>query len=284
MEVMYYNMDWLTELGYTAPPKTPAEFKEMACKAAQQPFSKYAGEGSIGYEFDPGDASHIAAWTFAFGGDIFDNKTNQYTYNSEAAIAAATFIQDLFNSGCATLVTERYGDQTDFGAGKLLFTTSSSSGLPFYKTAVEEGGAQFTWSVGPIPYTTEEPVMNVYGASVSMPKTNEERQLATWIFLKYYTSPEVQAKWAMASQYFPVRASVASELEGYFAENPAYKIAFDLLQYSKFEPPTPGYDFVRTEVGTALAAIVDGADVVETLNELNDTANQILADQLAQME
>ena len=28
MEVMYYNMDWLNELGYDAPPATPAEFKE----------------------------------------------------------------------------------------------------------------------------------------------------------------------------------------------------------------------------------------------------------------
>ena len=283
MEVMYYNVDWLTELGYSTPPQTPEQFKEIACKASQQPFSKSTSEGSIGYEYDPADASHFASWTFAFGGDIFDAKANQYTYNSEAAIAAATFIQDLFNNGCASLVTERFGDQTDFGAGKLLFTTSSSSGLPFYRSAVE-AGSNHAWSVGPIPYTTEKPAMNVYGASVSMPKTSEERQLATWLFLKYYTSAEVQAKWAMASQYFPVRASVASGLEEYFTANPAYKTAFDLLQYSKFEPPTPGYDFVRNEVGTSLAAIIDGADVVETLNALNETANQILADQLAQMK
>ena len=49
------------------------------------------------------------------------------------------FMQDLFANGCATLVTEQYGDQTNFGAGRTLFTVSSSSGLPFYRSAVEAG-------------------------------------------------------------------------------------------------------------------------------------------------
>ena len=55
--------------------------------------------------------------------------------------------------------------------------------------------------------------MNVYGASVSMGRSTPERELATWIFIKYYTSPESQAKWARASNYFPVRQSVADGLE-----------------------------------------------------------------------
>ncbi len=279
MEVLYYNMDWLKELGYDAPPTTPEQFKEMACKAVEQPFSKATSAGSMGYELSI-DASRFASWTFAFGGDVFDYKAGQYTYDSEAAVAAWTFLQDLFQSGCAAIVTENYGDQTDFGAGKLLFAVGSSSGLPFYGSAAEEG-AGFEWSVGAIPHTSENPAMNVYGASVSMPKTTPERELATWLFLKYYTSPEVQAKWAIVSNYFPVRASVAENLTDYFAENPTYKTAFDLLQYSKFEPPTAGYDFVRSKVGEAMAAIADGANVAETLAALNEESNAILAEQMA---
>jgi len=123
--------------------------------------------------------------------------------------------------------------------------------------------------------------MNIYGASVSMPKTTPERELATWLFLKYYTSPEVQAEWAPLSGYFPVRASVADSLTDYFAENPAYKTAFDMLPYGKFEPPVPGYDFVRAKVAEAVALIVDSnADVQSTLDALNEEANAILAEQL----
>lgn len=283
MEVMYYNQDWLKELGYDAPPATPEQFKEMACKAAATKFSKATAEGPMGYQYDPGDPSHFAAWVFAFGGDIYDYKANQYTLNSEAAVKAAEFIQDLFKSGCASLVTEANGDQTAFGAGTLLFATSSSSGLPFFKAAVE-AGANAAWTVGPLPHTTKDPVQNVYGASVSMPVTTPERQLATWLFVKYFTSAEAQAKWAMASNYFPVRSSVAKGLEEYFATNTAYKTAFDLLKYAKFEPPVPGYDPVREEMKTALAAIIKGEDVKTILDGLTATANQILADNLAQIK
>ncbi|MCK4900543.1 MAG: extracellular solute-binding protein, partial [Anaerolineales bacterium] len=278
MEVMYYNIEWLEELGYDAPPATPEEFKEMACKAVEQPFSKATAEGSIGYELSI-DASRFASWTFAQGGDVFDYGTSQYSYNNDSAVAAMEFLQDLFNSGCATIVVERYGDQTDFGAGKQLFTVGSSSGLPFYQTAVDEG-AQFEWSVAPIPYTTDQPVQNIYGASVSIPNTTPEGELAAWLFIKYLTSPDQQAKWVRASNYFPVRLSVAAELDDYFAENPAYKVAYDMLPYGKFEPPVPGYDFVRDIAEEAMAAIADGADVKSTLDALNEEANEILSTQL----
>lgn len=278
MEMLYYNVDWLTELGYDAPPETPEQFKEMACKAVEQPFSKATGEGSIGYELSI-DASRFASWTFAFGGDIFDYNTSKYTYTSDAAVAAMEFLQDLFNSGCARVVTENFGDQTNFGAGTTLFTVGSSSGLPFYQQAVD-AGSKHAWSVAAIPHTTPDPVMNIYGASVSLPKTTPENELASWLFVKYYTSPEVQAKWAIASQYFPVRASVAEGLTDYFAETPAYKTAFDLLKYGRFEPPVPNYDPVRVTVGEAMAAIADGADVASTLAGLDEEANAVLSESL----
>jgi multiple sugar transport system substrate-binding protein/sn-glycerol 3-phosphate transport system substrate-binding protein len=279
MEVLYYNMDWLNELGYDAPPATPEEFKEVACAASATPYSGATAEGNRGYELSI-DASRFASWTFAQGGDVFDYEANQYSYNNEGAVAAMTFLQELFTEGCASVVVERYGDQTNFGQGTTLFTVGSSSGLPYYASAVDEG-AQFNWSVAPIPFTTEEPVMNIYGASVSMPVTTVEAELAAWLFLKFYTSPEIQSRWAQASNYFPVRASVADFLteSGYFAANPAYETAFNMLQYGTTEPPVPGYDFVRDMVEESMAAIAEGADVQETLDLLTEDANINLAEQ-----
>ena len=283
VEVMYYNADWLNELGYDGPPTTPDEFREITCAAAETPFSGATAEGSTGYQLSI-DASTFASWTFAFGGNIYDASTDQFTYNSEAAVEAMTFLQSLIEDGCATIVTEEFGDQTDFGAGTTLFTVSSSSGLPFYGSAVDEG-ANFSWSVAAQPHTTAEPVVNIYGASVSVPKSGDAAsELAAWIFLKYYTSDQAQAEWAEASNYFPVRRSVAEELTGYFEQDPTYKAAFDLLPYGIAEPPVPGYDFVRDVVEEEMTAIVDGADVQETLDALNEEANSILADQLAQIQ
>ena len=289
MEMMYYNADWLAELSeagaisFEGPPTTPEQFQEAACAATANPFSGSTADNSIGYELSI-DASRFASWTFAFGGDIFDYEANQYTYDSPEAIEAMTFLQGLFNEGCASIVTERFGDQTDFGQGVTLFTVGSSSGLPFYQSAVDEG-AGFNWSVAAIPHTTDEPVMNIYGASVSIPSGNSpENELATWLFIKYYTSPEVQAQWAQASNYFPVRESVANGLGDYFEQNPAYQTAFELLEYGQAEPPAPGYDFVRDLIEQEMAAIVDGADVADTLEFANAEANLLLEDQLADMQ
>ena len=282
MEVLYYNSDWLSELGYDGPPQTPDEFREMACAAAEAPYSGATSEGSTGYLLSV-DASNFASWTFAFGGDIYGYDANQYTYDSPEAVEAATFIQGLINDGCAGTFTEDFGDQTAFGSGTNLFTVGSSSGLPFYTSAVDEGAA-FEWSVAAMPHTTPEPVQNIYGASVSMPKHTPESELATWLFVKYYTSPEVQARWAGASGYFPVRQSVAEELSDYFAENPAYETAFNLLEYGAAEPPVPGYEFVRDLISQTTAGIATGDDVIEALASANEEANAILAEQLEQLE
>ncbi|MBN2046795.1 MAG: extracellular solute-binding protein [Anaerolineaceae bacterium] len=281
MEVLYYNIDWLAELGYDAPPATPAEFKEMACAAAATPFSGATAEGSMGYKLSI-DASRLASWTFAFGGNVFDYEAGEYSYDNAGAIEAMTFIQDLFNEGCAQLVTESYGDQTDFGNGTLLFTVGSSSGLPYYNSAVADG-AGFAWSVAAIPHTTPDPVQNIYGASVSVPKSTPERELAAFLFLKDFMSPEKQANWAKVSGYFPSRFSVAEGLSDYFDANPAYKTAYDMLEYGIFEPPVPGYDFARDLCNTTMAAIVDGADVTEAMTALDADADEILAEQMEQV-
>ncbi|MDP6932558.1 MAG: GMC family oxidoreductase N-terminal domain-containing protein, partial [Myxococcota bacterium] len=42
------------------------------------------------------------------------------------------------------------------------------------------------------------PAPNVYGASVAICRTTPERQLAAWLFLKWFTEPEQQARWVVA--------------------------------------------------------------------------------------
>ena len=139
----------------------------------------------------------------------------------------------LYDAGHAKKIAERYGEQTDFANQKVLFTMGSSSGLPYYASAVEAGEAgQFDWSVAPLPHTTSKPQINVYGASVSVPKTTPEQQLAAWLFIRWFTEPEQQVRWVETSNYFPVRKSVANNLGSYFSNNPNYEVAFNALKNS----------------------------------------------------
>ena len=101
--------------------------------------------------------------------------------------------------------------------------------------AEEEGREEDEWGFTAVPHTTADPVIDIYGADIMIPVTTPETQLAAWIFIKWFTSPEIQAEWVRISNYFPVRHSAADLMADYFEANPTYKQAFDLLEYSTYE-------------------------------------------------
>lgn len=273
MEMLYVNLDGLAELGYDAPPTSWTEFAEMACAW------KDSAEGRMGYSVRT-DASFVAAATFALGGDIFDYENDEYVFNGEETVYAMQAMQDLIASGCANRIAERYGDQNDFARGVNLFYIGSTSGLPFVASAIKESeNGEFNWTVAPIPYAdlgATEPTGNVYGASVSIPKTTPEAELAAWLFVRWMSEPEQQALWATYSNYFPVRASAAAALTDYLAQNPQFAAAFEFLDNTKTEPPVAGYDVVRKSIEEeAFFSILDGADVQSTLDDITAQANEV---------
>ncbi|NDJ86223.1 MAG: extracellular solute-binding protein [Chloroflexi bacterium] len=285
IEVLYYNMDALEELGYDAPPSNWEEFREMSCRFTEEGWSGYDGE-TLGYMIRT-DASNIAAMTYGFGEDIYTD--GEFNYNNPATVEALSFMQSLLEDGCAGLIPERFEDQNRFAAGGNLFYVGSSSGLPFIQAAVNESENPINWGVAYLPYT-EVPAVDVYGASVSIlqgENITTEQQLAAWLFVRWFTEPAQQARWAEASNYFPVRISTTDELGNVFAEIPQYEQAWNLLLNgeSKTEPAVSGYDVIRDEAEAAFNTILaEGADVETTLEALDARAAEIQAEFEAPME
>lgn len=271
MEVLFYNVDWLNELGYDHPPRTWQEFHDMACAASDPAAGRY------GYEFSI-DTSTFADFVFNHGGTMLSEDATSYTFGDEAGLASLQFIQQLFDEGCAILETENYGDQADFGAGKVLFTISSTSGLPYYRRAVAEG-AGFNWDVAPLPTTLDTPRANIYGASVSIFRSTPEAQLASWLFIRWFSEPAQQARWASASGYFPVRASAADLMADYMAQDPQYQRAFSFLSYDlAIEPGVAGYDECRDSINEMMTAVAAGEDPQVRLNQAVEECNTFLAE------
>lgn len=248
LEVLYYNEDWLIELGYTEPPKTWEEFAEMAC-AASDPDA-----GTYGYEFSV-DASTFVDMLLNHGGRMIDEDAGSYAFSSEEGLATVTFIQDLLGRECAVLKTERFGAQADFSAGRVLFTIDSTSDLPRYRREVAEG-AGFTWSISYLPTTLPHPGVYVQGPAFSLLRSTPEKQLAAWLFLKWFTEPEQQARWAQKFSVLPVRRSAVGFLEDYVVENPRYDIALDFLDDEVVvEPGVAGYGECHEAIEEMLAAV-----------------------------
>jgi multiple sugar transport system substrate-binding protein/sn-glycerol 3-phosphate transport system substrate-binding protein len=101
----------------------------------------------------------------------------------------------------------------------------------------------------------------VHGPRFLLLKTTPEQQLAAWLFLKWFTEPEQQARWVSTLSYFPVRASTADLLQDFFAANPQYQRAFGFLGYdSASEPDVTGYNVCRAAIHEMLTAVADGED------------------------
>jgi len=274
MQVMYYNVDWLKGLGYAGPPESWDQFKEM-CLAATDP-----EKGTYGYAY-VGGASLFAGWLFTFGGDVVTEDGTKVAFNSEAGLKTLQLLKDLFDSGCAYEVAERYGDQTDFANQKALFTFGSTAGLPYYRSAIEQSEAgAFEWSVAAPPHETPDPVVDVYGPSVAIFKSVPERELASWLFFKYWAEPENVAKWAMVANYFPIRKSAINSpaMQEYMDKNPQYKLAFQLLPYGRMEPSVPGYQEIRGIIGNMMKKVIEGTDPQQALQEAA-TQSQAVLDQ-----
>lgn len=282
MEVLFYNQTWLSELGYDGPPTTPEEFKEMACAATEA-----NGDGTGGYILRD-DASAIASWTYAFGGDVLADDGTSYIYNSQATIDAMTFLKGMLDEGCAYFFTEGFPNP-EFANRRAIFAQGSSSGIPFYEgdvnTAAEENNREpDEWGVTAIPHTTADPVQNIYGADVMITATTPEQELAAWIFVKWFTTPEVQAQWVEASNYFPTRAGTEEFLGDYVSANPQWGEALALLPFSVYEPQLISYQAVRDEVTKAFNEIMQGADIQTTLDNLTTFANETQAELMEEVQ
>jgi ABC-type glycerol-3-phosphate transport system substrate-binding protein len=264
MEVLYYNEDWLHELGYDHPPRTWEEFRDVACAASN------SEEGVYGYEFSVDPATFIDILSNR-GGRIISEDASAYNLDSTESLETLNYLQQLFNESCAILEAEQLGDQADFSTGKVLFTISSTSSLPRYHGAVAEGEG-FNWSISPLPTTLDTPNIYVQGASLSIFRTTPEKQLAAWLFMKWLTEPEQQARWARASNYLPIRESAGAELQDYFEENPKYEQAFGFLNYNTVTAPSvAGHNECRDAISEMLQAIANGEEPEE---RLEDTARE----------
>ena len=265
MEVMYYNQTWLEELGFDGPPTTPDDFEEMACAAAEA-----NGDGTGGYILRD-DASAVAAWTYAFGGDILNEDGTGYAYDGEATKQAMTMLKGMYDDGCAYFFTEGYPNP-EFAARRAIFTQGSTSGIAFYAGDLEAAGNSDEWGVAAIPHTTADPVQNVYGGDIMIPQTTPETQLAAWNFIKWFTSPEQQAQWDKISTYFPTRRGTAEFINA-DDYDPQWVASLDLLPYTYYEPQLISYQGTRDAAQQAFNEIMQGGDIDEILGDLTEEAN-----------
>lgn len=257
--VLFYNKSWAEELGFDAPPATSAEFKEQICAAtaANAADDSADNDGTGGFVYDTG-ASNIASWVYAFGGDIVNEARDNYALNSQVVLDVAMFLKDLQDSGC-TFATDSFPNP-EFATRKALITSSSTAGIPFQLAAFEEAGSADEWVLLPFPGPDGNLAVDAFGQMIGIVGSSPEADLASWLWIKYLTSPEVQAQWINSSAYFPSQTTTVDLLGDFAAANPIWALGLDLSALGKSEPNLPAHGVVRGLIRDAFFAISEAPD------------------------
>jgi multiple sugar transport system substrate-binding protein len=250
--LMFYNASWAEELGFDSPPQTPEEFKKQACAAAKANDANLNIRSGTGGWVTNTAPSAILSWMYAFGSSIVSPAKDGYDFATSEMEDTFVFLKDLYDNGCAWQIEDQYAE-TEFADRLALFVTASLADLPYVAQAMRNATNEDAWTVLGFPSVEGKPVISAYGPSLAMLSSTKEKQLASWIFMKWLVSPSVQAQWVQATGVFPVRISAIEYLKVYINENPQWAAASELIPHAQAEPHFPSWSIVRwavSDVGT----------------------------------
>jgi len=270
MLVMFANVTLLNEAGVTKMPETWDEFY-TACQAVKD---NTEADTCWSVHIDASDVDGLMASV-----GVYPQADPQYLtskVNDPKFITFMEFVQKMYNEGLARMEAERYSGDDEMVAGEAAFTTSSSSSLDYFPKN-EDGTYAIEWKVIALPYAADaKPASTVYGANVMAVKEDDfQRDLAKWLFIKYWTSYDAVKKWTVGtdelrgSSYMPLQRSMLDdpELQAYLEANPRYAEAVSYLETGVIEPQLAGQQAVRDVLEDAYIKILSGEPVQATLDE-----------------
>ena len=205
---LLYNRTWAAELGFTSPPLTPAQFRTQACEAAKvnnrSPFLDKRGTGGWLVSTDP-EATY--AWLMAFGLDAVPAEEGQdYHFAQKAGDDALAFLRSMQEDGCLWVGKDPSSLQY-FSERYALFTSVSLQDLSAEAKMLEGVQNPDDWTLIPYPSAVEGPFVNAQGYSYGLVKGAAQDQMAAWLFIRWLSLPENQARLGALYPSLPVSAS-----------------------------------------------------------------------------
>jgi ABC-type glycerol-3-phosphate transport system substrate-binding protein len=276
--VLFYNQSWAKELGYPTPPITVEEFRERACAAAQY-VTELGDKSSLGkggwlITSQPG---LMVGWIYAFGGGITDPNMPGYLFNTPETRQSLEYLKGLQSSGCAW-ADITVDPQDEFANRNTLFLVGSLFDIPAQELAFAQAGSEDEWVVTPFP-SSSQPVVDTYGPSVLITRSNPADQLAAWLVTKWLVSPPNQAEWVAKQETLPTRPSTLDYMAENMLNNPQWTQALKLLPDARSEPSLTSWSMMRWALEDLMIQLFDPQQdtkqIPALLEELDRVADEI---------
>lgn len=272
---LLWNQTWADELKLNTAPASAQDFREQACIAhdsmKQDEFAENDALGGWLVDTSPMTAY---SWMIAFGGGVLEE--NNYRFLSPNNIDAFKFLRELSESNCAWQGAE--DPIAAFANREALFITVSLGDLPSVTRTFASLDNRDTWTVLPFP-NEDGGAIAVYGSSYVLLKSNDEKQLAAWLFVRWLLEKEQDARWVQATHLFPLRTSTLSLLSDYEQTHPEWKQAVDFISEGELQPPLASWRTVKLMLGDGFAHMyrvnVSSGQVAAILAQMESTAKEL---------
>jgi sn-glycerol 3-phosphate transport system substrate-binding protein len=237
--VLYFNKKAFTAAGLdpNTPPKTLDDVRAAAEKLKANGVS-----APLGLKTEPGFFEH---WR-ALAGTLYVNNSNgrkaratKTVYNDATGRQIFTWLSGMVKDGLATtnpdLGTGTFDNLLGIQSGSHAMAIDTSAALGTISTVLAGGNVpNVELGVAPMPSPTSAAKGGVLvsgGELFMVNKSAPAKQAAAWKFLKFLDQPDSLTTWAIGTGYLPIRKAAADStpMQQYWAQNPAYKVAYDQL-------------------------------------------------------
>jgi len=260
--LLYYRQDLLEENGFSKPPRTWDELKEMARTVQQSSGTQY-GFVFQGADYEGGVVNGVE-YIYSAGGEVLDsNSPDTVVVDSPEAIEGLTIQRSMVEDGIAPQSVATYKEQetqTAFLNGDAVFARN----WPYlYALVADPEQSQITpeqVSVAPLPTANEgdQSASGLGGWNFMINAASDpETQEAAYEFIRFATSEEQQRFRALEGSFLPALQSLYEDQEILDAI-PVIALAPEALRNSKPRPVSPFYSDMSLEMGEQFNASLNG--------------------------
>lgn len=233
--------------------------------------------GKFKYVFDTqiAGASEFYTWAFSpilqsFGGDLIDRTDYQSAegvLNGPEAVAALTWIQNLYTSGLATLTPPTPNNDFVDGVAAIGYYPSWKFGA--YNTAFGDDLV-----ILPQPNYGKGAVTGLGSWQFAITK-NCSDPAGAWAVIDYLVSPEANKSVTDVTGSLPTRLSVAAQNPNWGPNGKMYILQQQLEKgVGRPRPITPAYPVITVAFSKAMDDIIKGADVQDSLDKAVETIDE----------
>jgi multiple sugar transport system substrate-binding protein len=201
----YYNAEKLTAAGFNEPPKTWDEFTQMSLAAKDKGVVSYGMAPFWNQEWSLGNEFHF--WTYAFGGEIVDNK-GCFLFNKDPnTLAALQYMMDSLKEGVsnpAGMTYNQAASQDAFLKGDSLFMPQGIAGLMAYTKDASVSSVDGQIKVGLVPgVEAGKSAALTLPEAYAIPSQSKHKE-AAWKFIEYMTSKDTNKVLAQEIGVLPI--------------------------------------------------------------------------------